>query len=260
MDGTTRRGFFEQSQLAVTLLTGIIGIWLTVSQHSMARRQAEIKETQDSISTRLSTLEHDRETVESVSKYFDLLTGTDTTKAKMGAYAVYMLKREDPEMVVSLIMAADKPSLRNSVLADLANRDPDIRAQLVTIALPGSDTAASAPPESQNVEAASIAQNVLTRVTRQGWAYAGVFRNNRWTHGPMFQVGSRLPRVGEELEVAGVRLYLRDAAPDSLTYRHGAVQGVLDAGQLVRIEQVRANLKSGSHVWVRVAVVDSTGR
>lgn len=258
-DGTARKSFFEQSQLVVTVITGIIGIWLTISQHSLAERQAEIKKAQDSISTRLSLIQSDRETVESVSKYFDLLSGTDTTKAKMGAYAVYMLKRDDPEMVVSLIMAADKPSLRNSVLTDLANRDAKIRAQLVSIASPASDTA-SAVPESQNVEAASIAENVLTQVATQGWAYVGVFRNGGWVHGPMFQVPGRLPQAREELRVAGRRLYLRDAAPDSATYRHGAVQGVLEQGQRVRIEEVRPRLKSGAHVWVRVSVIDSAGR
>ncbi len=254
-DDKAQRGFFERSQLAITVATGLIGLWLSVSQHSLAKRQAEIKEAQDAINVRLSTLKSDWETVESVSKYFDLLSGQDTTKAKMGAYAVYMLKRDDPEMVVSLVMAADKPSLRNSVLTDLANRDPRIRAQLVAIMAPrpaaGGDDAA---PQQQTVAAAALAEEVLSQVTREAWAYVGILRGGRWAHGPMFALEPRLPKAGEELQVGVRSVYMRETAPDSATYRHGAILGVLNAGQRVRVLEVRPHLK-GDRVWIRFGVV-----
>ncbi len=245
---------WERAQMAITAITGIVAILISLGQFNLTRQQQDLKVAQDSIASSLARIKSEQETVESISKYFDLLAGSDTSKAKMGAYAVYMLKREDPEMVVSLVLASGKPSLRNTVLSDLANRDAGIRKQLVAFASPQSDTATAAP-EQQNVLAAEWAEAVLSNVSTDGWAYVGIHRDGRWMHGPMMDVGSRLPVPGQVYKVRARRLYLRDAAPDLTTNRHGSIQGLLNAEQGVRIEEVWQRPSRG-HVWVRVTISD----
>ena len=245
---------WERTQMAITALTGIVALFISVGQFQMSRKQQDLKTEQEAISHRLAQMKAEQETVASVGEYFALLAGADTSQAKMGAYAVYMLKRDDPEMVVSLILASDKPALRNTVLQDLANRDPRIREHLVSVLGSGSGTATAAPTE-QKVYAASVAEEVLSSVTTQGWAYVGVHRNGRWVDGPMLRVGAAVPTAGATSEIGARSLYLRAGHPDPVTNRHGDIEGVLSRGQRVRVEEIWQRPNAG-HVWARVTVAD----
>lgn len=256
MPESKKHDSWDRVQMTITAATGLVALAISIGQFAISRQQQEFKTNQEAISQRLAEMKSNQETVTLIANYFDLLAGSDTSKAKMGAYAVYMLKRDDPEMVVSLVLAADKPTLRTTVLSDLANRDPRIRQQLVAIASPQSDTATAAP-EQQNVLAAEWAEAVLSSVTTDGWAYVGVHRGGRWTHGPMMRVGPEGPSAGETYHVGVRRLYLRDAHPDPQTNRHGSIQGILNQDQRVRVEEIWRRHNAG-HVWARVTVVDPT--
>ncbi|HET6763648.1 MAG TPA: hypothetical protein VFH27_08245, partial [Longimicrobiaceae bacterium] len=81
---------------------------------------------QDATDERIKAYHTTSEQMDATSKYFAYLTDPQPAKAKMGAYAIYMLNRENPELAVSLILAPERKELI-SVLRDLAFRDSLVR-------------------------------------------------------------------------------------------------------------------------------------
>ena len=56
-------------------------------------------------------MEHSIANVEAMAPYFEMMADTNKAKSKMAAYALYMLKLDDPEMAASVILAPGKPEL-----------------------------------------------------------------------------------------------------------------------------------------------------
>jgi hypothetical protein len=256
-ESESNRSTWDRVQMAVTLLTALVGVWLSISQATIQRHQDLLKSSQDSMSISMDQLKLEHSTIESLSSYFDLMTGADSGKAKMGAYAIYMLEKHDPEMVVSLVLASGRPALRD-VLLDLGRRDQAIHRQLDRIFAPPV-TSVETPDESPAPsDAVADAGSLLAQIVSTGWFYVGVYREDRWSHGPMLEGLQQLPVAGTTYVVRR-RLYLRAAPPDTANRHSGPIQGVLDVGSRVAVLEVRPTL-GGDHVWVRVSVLGSGER
>lgn len=210
-------------------------------------------QSQQDLSRSVSQLETTVATVQAMPPYFDMLVQkTDTAKAKLAAYALYMLKRDDPQMVVSLILATNREELKE-VLVNLGSRDSVVYEILTTVltSREGADTDSITGPTTTE----TAAQEILARIpvaADTGWAYFGTFNNGRWGHGPTVHIGPQLPTAGQVYET-NRPLNLRDALP-SPSYQMARAVGVIANRQHVRVEEVHPKI-SGNHVWARVTVI-----
>jgi len=212
---------------------------------------------QNATDERIKAYHTTSEQMDATSKYFAYLTDPQPAKAKMGAYAIYMLNRENPELAVSLILAPERKELI-SVLRDLAFRDSLVRQRLVARQVQageGGNPAAGPVQETAGptTDAARSADEVLRAVPRAGWSYIGNFNGVRWTYGPMMELPQGRLQQGDTYR-SRVRLTIRASAPDSATYAHGVPTGVIAPGEMVRVDTLRRNI-AGQHVWAHVTVL-----
>lgn len=81
----------------------------------------------------LNKIESQIANVEAMRPFMDMIADTSVTKSKMGAYAIYMLKKDDdPEMAAQMILAAQKEHLID-VLIDLGTRDSVIKNKITSV-------------------------------------------------------------------------------------------------------------------------------
>ncbi len=75
----------------------------------------------------LSDIQGQIANVSAMKPFMEMIASKDITKSKMGAYAIYMLKKEDdPEIAAQMILAPGKQHLLD-VLVDIGTRDPAIK-------------------------------------------------------------------------------------------------------------------------------------
>jgi hypothetical protein len=129
---STEKSTFIRFQSLVTILTPVIvavgGFYGYLLQKDVAA--AELKAT--AAQNQIAEIETSIRNVEAMETYFKMMGGDNDAEAKMAAYALYMLNKDDPEMAVSMIMAPGKDYLV-SVLIDLGSREPKIFAEVQKI-------------------------------------------------------------------------------------------------------------------------------
>lgn len=209
-----------------------------------------INATQQEISNSISRLEQTVSSVEAMRPYFDMLAGSNPAQARMAAYALYMLNKEDPEMTVSLILAANRKEL-NDVLKDIGNRDPNILAIVSkTVISKEGETAEIVPKSEMEVSVKNIIQSIST--VSSGWSYLGTFVDNKWSKSTI-KIGNELPKEGEGYKVID-DVYLRDSKPTFPLYKLGKILGVLKVGEQIRIDKLDADV-GRNRVWAKVTVM-----
>jgi len=210
-----------------------------------------INSAQQEISDNISKLEQTVSTVEAMIPYFDMLVGDDTNKAKMAAYALYMLNKEDPEMAVSLILAANRGELID-VLKDLGNRDTlilSIVAKAVT-SKEGETEVLDTIKSEIEISAKEIIQSISTKSS--GWLYLGNFEGGKWTKRTI-KIVKELPKEGDKYTVID-DVYLRDSKPKLPLYKLGKILGVIKVGEEIKIDIVDTDV-GRNRVWAKVTVV-----
>lgn len=229
---------WQRTQIVATVITPLL---LGVGGWYFTR-------TQQRISQQISQLEATTNTVGAMHPYFQMLSSPDTAPAKMAAYAIYMLKQDDPEMVVSLVLASNRPELMD-VLKDLASKNPRVLAQLQKAVT----TREGTKSDTVQTSTEAAAQNVIAQISvaRSGWSYVGSFEGGRWVHGPYINAGPTLPLASRSYRFHR-EVYLRSDLP-TRDYQMAEAVGVIKSGELVRIEEVRPEVV-GHRVWARVSV------
>jgi hypothetical protein len=209
-----------------------------------------INSTQQEISNSISRLEQTVSSVEAMGPYFEMLAKGDSAQAKMAAYALYMLNKEDPEMTVSLVLAANRNEL-NDVLKDIANRDPNIlKIVSESIISKEGETTVSAPESEIEASAKNIIQSISTESS--GWSYIGTYANNKWS-GLTIEKGNGLPEVGAVYKVID-DVYIRDSKPTFPLYKLGKILGAIKVGQEIRIDNLDSDVGK-NRVWAEVTVI-----
>lgn len=130
MPDNNNKNIWDIIQIIFTILTTIVaGIWgfyIHSSQQESNRIQNKINEKQQEISNKLSVLEKTISAVEVMEPYFDKIIDPHPAKRKLAAYALYMLNKDDPEMVVNLIASASVPDRME--LREVLEKSPTIPA------------------------------------------------------------------------------------------------------------------------------------
>jgi len=180
---STDKSTFNRFQSLVTILTPVIvaagGFYGYMLQKEVAEAEAKATAAQ----TQIKEIETSIRNVEAMETYFKMMGGENNAEAKMAAYALYMLNKEDPEMAVSMIMAPGKEDLM-SVLIDLGSREPKIFAEVQKILETQDDTreGTSMQQTAQKIigdigTTASVAGAGAGATTEGsgGWSYLGNF-------------------------------------------------------------------------------------
>ena len=204
-----------------------------------------------------------------MSTYFKMMAGTDVAQAKMAAYALYMLNRDDPAMAVSVLLAgasgeggskAPKHFLMD-VLKDLASRDKKFRQSLQKIVATSDSTGVDTEAQVRAYEViesvsvkpppAEVAAGEEQKKQENQWCYLGRFRSNRWSDSSLKIKTNQEVKVGQYELVKDVRL--RAGYPKKPDYKLAKTVGVAHKGSRVEIKKLKY---VGTGVWAKVSIVE----
>jgi len=199
---------------------------------------------------RIAMVESSINKVEAMGEYFKMMAGENNAEAKMAAYALYMLTKEDPEMAVSIIMAAGNDEL-HEVLRDLGTREESIKKEILRIARSRDD--GDNPEEVKLTEMQAGVRKILgaiaTSADLEGWCYLGDFEKRSSLR---IDLAKGLPVVGESYGLI-LDANLRAGYPNKENdYGLASVTGVAAKGATVTVMEIAPGDKPG--VWARIAV------
>ncbi|MBD2595403.1 hypothetical protein H6G74_13835 [Nostoc spongiaeforme FACHB-130] len=255
MNDTTGKDKWDKIQVIFTIITalttGIWGAFIHFSQQQSNKIQSQINQTQQDISNRLAVLDRTIKSVDSMSPYIDRISENgNKAKSKLAAYAIYLLNKDDPQMAVSLILAADKVELYD-VLKDLGKRDPKILIY-ISEALPKPEKDSQAQEKTSAIKSTENVVKAIQTAT-SGWCYVGNFHNNRWSRKTIQVPENAMPQEGNTYTIID-DVYLREKQPEPPNYTLGNVTRVNKVGEKVKIEQV-AKIPGKDWVWARVTIM-----
>ena len=255
---STGKSKFNQFQSLVTILTPVVvaigGFYGYVLQKEVAEAEAKAAAAE----TRISEIETSIRNVEAMETYFKMMGGDNDAEAKMAAYALYMLNKEDPEMAVSMIMAPGKDDLM-SVLIDLGSREPKIFKEVQKILDSQDDTreGTSMQQTAQRIiggigSPATVVSADTDEASEDtgGWSYLGNFATGKETR--IDVPGGALPSKGSTYTLnMGVNLR-SDYPRKENKYRQGGVIGVAAKGDEITITDL--DVDSKKRVWAKIQV------
>ena len=256
---STNKSTFNQFQTLMAVLTPVIaavGVFYgNLLQNEV--KQAEAKAT--AAQTQIAEIETSIRNVEAMETYFKMMGGDNNAEAKMAAYALYTLNKEDPEMAVSMIMAPGKEHLM-SVLIDLGSREPKIFAEVQKILETQDDTRAgtSMQKTAQKIigdigSSASIADAGAAAVAEDvgGWCYLGNFVTGEDTRIDLAAGVS--PVEGSSYEL-NMDVNLRSDYPrkENNYHRRASIIGVARTSDEITIMQLDVDRKN--NVWAKVHI------
>jgi hypothetical protein len=251
---------FNRFQSLVTILTPIIvavgGVYGYLLQEEVASAKAKATAAQ----TQIAEIQTSIRNVEAMETYFKMMGGTNNAEAKMAAYALYMLNKEDPEMAVSMIMAPGKEELL-SVLIDLGSREPLILAEVQKILATQDDTreGTSMQQTAQKIIADIGNSALVADVDKaenvdalESWSYLGNFDSGEGARVDL-PAGSETPAEGSRFTLI-MDVNLRSDYPrKGNSYKSGGIIGVALKGNEITI--IEAKPDSKNRVWAKISVV-----
>jgi len=232
---TAEKSTFEKIQSALAVLTPIlvVGFGAYLNQN-------------------ITKVENQIKNVEAMKPYFDMMAGDDPGTAKMAAYALYMLNKDDPSMAVSMIMAPQKSELMD-VLIDLGSREPKIWDEVKKILDTADETRGETPMQETAQKIIGGIGTVATTVTSAkivGWCYLGDFSSPESVRIKLDK-GETLPKEDGSYELIQA-VNVRADMPRSPTYSLANITGVAAAGSTIEI--VEMDMDSKKRVWAKVSV------
>jgi len=244
---------WEKFQVIFTVLTTIVtaiwGAFIYLNQEKNNQLQQKNNQLQQDISNQLAELDRTIKSVDSMAQYIDKIVDRDISKAKLSAYALYILNKDNPHMAVSLILAANKQELYD-VLKDIGKMDPNILKH-VSDALPNTDDESSKLAKTDITKSIeSVVQAIQTKTS--GWCYLGKFDSNVWSNKTIDINVNEYPKEGAIYTIID-DVYLREAEPKTPNYTLGAVIRVNKVGEKIMINQI-LKFEDKNWVWAKVTV------
>lgn len=241
---------FDRYQSLVSIAIPVLTAALAVFAYQADQKAYDADKKASELSGRIALVESSINKVEAMGEYFKMMAGENNAEAKMAAYALYMLTKEDPEMAVSIIMAAGNDEL-HEVLRDLGSREDAIKQEILRIA--GSRDEEDNPEEVKLTEMQAGVREILgdiaTSANLNGWCYLGDFENRSSLR---IRLASGLPVVGESYELILDANLRADYPNKENDYGLASVTGVATKGATVTIMEIEPGDKP--RVWARISV------
>jgi hypothetical protein len=257
-DEKRKKDSWDKTQVIFTIVTalttGIWGAFIHINQQKTNDIQQEISLRQQDISNKLATLDRSIKSVDSMVPYVDKVVDKDIPKSKLAAYALYILNRDNPQMAVSMILAADKKELYD-VLKDIGKRDDKI-LKLISEALPKeAETAAGPKAMATKSEATKSIENIMQAIqtATSGWCYLGTYESNRWSKTTIAISSNTLPQQGNTYNIID-DVYLRDKEPLPPNYTLGNIIRVTKIGEKIKVKQV-VQIEGKNWIWAKVDAI-----
>ncbi|QBA64968.1 hypothetical protein [Muriicola soli] len=211
----------------------------------------------------LTEIESQIANVTAMKPFMEMIADPDITTSKMGAYAIYMLKKDDdPQIAAQMILAPGKQHLLD-VLVDIGNRDTAIKS-VVNHVLDNLDL--SSGDTSQLSDIQKNALSIIDKIDKQtaselidtdegepsatDWLYLGNFspgqKNDR--------IISERPQKGQDyilIKDANVRA---DKPRKENGYKLPSFVRVAKKGSTINIDTLTIDKKG--HNWARVRFLD----
>lgn len=207
----------------------------------------------------LTKIESQIANVEAMRPFMDMIADTSETKSKMGAYAIYMLKKDDdPELAAQMILAAEKDHLLD-VLYDLGTRDTIIRNKINSVfsnvqildSTNLTEMQQNALKVSKKIERQAIVESEKEgdlKEPAKDWLYLGNFENeppSQWV------VAQRLtPSSKGETFTLVKDANVRKSKPQPPKYKLPGFVRVANAGEKIEIDTLTFDAKG--HCWALV--------
>jgi len=205
----------------------------------------------------LTELESQIANVSAMQPFMEMIADSNTTKSKMGAYAIYMLKKDDPEIAAQIIMAPAQSHL-TEVLEDIGRRDTIVYAVLQRTISASSvqDTALLTDKDKylldvmDKIDQAKYSnENVSTETNEpDGWLYLGN-KNEKL-------IVAKTP-TDENIQSTEFTLNsatnLRQSNPQPPSYRLPKFIRVINEGTSFKITTLDDSSKKG-HLWAQVVI------
>ena len=207
-----------------------------------------------SVQTDISRVQTEIANVSALKPFMEMVADTDVTKSKLGAYAIYMLKKDDPETVAQLILAPGQEHLVD-VLVDIGSRDTAIKNEVDKI-ISDVDFSAGYSENLTIVQQSAIeildkinVQEVDNTIEPAGWLYLGNYK-----HGPKAErlIKSR-PEKGIRYELL-MDTNVRADRPVKPKYRLPETVGLAYKGSMITIMEFEEDNKG--HIWANVVIED----
>ncbi|NNE02373.1 MAG: hypothetical protein HKN52_04340 [Eudoraea sp.] len=204
----------------------------------------------------LTELESQIANVSAMQPFMEMIADSNTTKSKMGAYAIYMLKKDDPEIAAQIIMAPAQSHL-TEVLQDIGRRDTVVYAVLQRTI-----SASSAIDDSLLTDKDRYLLDVMDKIDQakysdenvsmetdepDGWLYLGV-RNEKLIVG----VAPTLDNYLNTEFTLTKATNLRRGNPQPPNYRLPKLIRVINEGTSFKVKTLDEDKKG--HVWVEVII------
>jgi hypothetical protein len=208
----------------------------------------------------LNKIESQIANVEAMRPFMDMIADTSVTKSKMGAYAIYMLKKDDdPEMAAQMILAAQKEHLID-VLIDLGTRDSVIKNKIHSV-FSNVQILDSTSMTGMQLDALKVSKRIAEQeiaeaeVQEDGvpssatdWLYLGSQKESpsKWVIENLNQISEEwndwIPLVKDS--------NVRKSKPEPPSYRLPAFVRVANKGEMIKIDTFTVDSKG--HVWASV--------
>jgi hypothetical protein len=205
----------------------------------------------------LTELESQIANVTAMQPFMEMIADSNTTKSKMGAYAIYMLKKDDPEIAAQIIMAPAQAHL-TEVLEDIGRRDTIVYAVLQRTISASSvkDTALLTDKDKylldvmDKIDQAKYSdENVGTETSEpDGWLYLGNKNENLIVN----EIPTKDDLAGNKTFKLKKATNLRDGNPQPPSYRLPKLIRVINEGTSFEITTLEVDKKG--HVWVEVII------
>ncbi len=216
----------------------------------------------------LTEIEGQIANVSAMQPFMEMIADEDITTSKMGAYAIYMLKKDDdPQIAAQMILAPGKPHLMD-VLVDIGTRDTAIK-NVVNRVLENLDLEPGDSTQlSQLSDIQKNALKIIDKIDQQtantsefisegesmpvakDWLYLGNFspgQNSDW-------IIDKVPKVNETYILTKGANVRSDKPRKENNYKLPPFVRVAKKGMEIRIDTLTTDSKG--HKWARVEFLD----
>jgi hypothetical protein len=192
------------------------------------------------VNDNLVKLRQPLEQVEKMTALLDRVADSqNNAKAKMAAHALYLITRDDPELLVRMLMSANRKELVQ-VLEELAVRDSRILPLMKEFAARHETASAKAAEQKPKTEPEKALQQVLETLGEgEGWCFLGKRDDDGyWSDQTLFLDSDEKPESNREYIVVN-DVWLRKTPPEIPSYKMGEKIGVVRTNSKIKVKEIK---------------------
>ena len=204
--------------------------------------------SQEQIAQNISKLN----SVTAMNPFIDKIVDSNPAKARIAAYGLYLLNRDDPRLAVTLIAATKKQEM-NEVLITLGKMDARI-VQYIGQFIDSEEDDAISKRKDQKGYIDVIQRIQVAKKVRRGYCFFGRYIDNKWAKQLVSNLANSLPKPGEQYSVVR-KTFLRASFPTEIDneLELGRVLGVNRINNKIKILNVKCYLDGA--VWCEIKIM-----